>query len=98
MNQPSDQAFYDRADAHIDLANQQLEQREGHGKVSASMTFAATRFSAWITARNFKSQAEMAEAREEIIKYYCEQYRMMLEDNLDEHIQNFDQYVLGKQG
>ena len=48
MNQPSDQAFYDRADAHIDLANQQLEQREGHGKVSASMTFAATRFSAWI--------------------------------------------------
>lgn len=34
----------------------------------------------------------MAEAREEIVKYFCEQYRMMLEDNLDEHIQNFDRY------
>lgn len=97
MAQATDQAFYDRADAHIDLANQQIEKREDLGRVSASMTFATTRFNAWMSARSFKSGEEMAAAREELLKYFCEQYRMMLEDNLDDHIQNFEGYRLGKQ-
>ena len=96
MTQATDQAFYDRADAHIDLANQQIEKFEDLGKVSASLTFSATRFSAWMSARSFKSGAELAAAREEILKYFCEQYRMMLEDNLYEHIEHFDRFVLGK--
>jgi len=96
MTQATDQAFYDRADAHVELANQQIEKLEDLGKVSASMTFAASRFNAWMAARSFKSAAEMAAAREELLKYFSEQYRMMLEDNLDEHIQHFDRYVLGK--
>ena len=45
MTQATDQAFYDRADAHIDLANQQIDTLADVGKVSASMTFAASRFS-----------------------------------------------------
>ena len=48
------------------------------------------------SARNFKSGAEMAEAREAMLKYFCDQYRMMLEDNLDDHINNFSQYMLVK--
>lgn len=96
MAQATDQAFYDRADAHIELANQQIEKLEDLGKVSASLTFAASRFNACMTARSFKSAQEMAAAREELLKYFCEQYRMMLEDNLDEHIQHFDRYVLGQ--
>lgn len=95
MTQKTDQAFYDRADAHISLANQQIDKPEDLGKVSASITFGATRFNAWVTSRSFKSGTEMAEAREEIVKYFCEQYRMMLEDNLDDHIQNFDRYKVG---
>jgi len=43
-----------------------------------------------------QSGAELGAAREEILKYFCEQYRMMLEDNLDEHIEHFDHLVLGK--
>lgn len=93
MAQATDQAFYDRADAHIELANQQIEKREDLGKVSASMTFGTTRFNAWMSARSFKSGEEMATAREELLKYFCEQYRMMLEDNLDDHIQNFERYM-----
>ncbi|MFV3406281.1 MULTISPECIES: DUF3144 domain-containing protein [Pseudomonas] len=96
MTQTTDQAFYDRADAHIELANQHIDKLEDLGKVSASMTFAATRFNAWMTARSFKSSEEMAKARGEILKYFCDQYRMMLEDNLDEHIEHFERYVLGK--
>ena len=96
MTQATDQAFYDRADAHIELANQQIEKIEDLGKVSASLTFGASRFNAWMSARSFKTSAELAAAREELLKYFCEQYRMMLEDNLDEHIEHFDRYVLGK--
>lgn len=97
MSQATDDTFYDRADAHIELANQQIDQRQELGKVSASLTFAATRFNAWMSARSFKSAAEMTAAREELLKYFCEQYRMMLEDNLDDHIAHFDRYMLGKQ-
>lgn len=96
MTQATDQAFYDRADAHIELANQQIEKIEDLGKVSASLTFGASRFNAWMSARSFKTSAELAVAREELLKYFCEQYRMMLEDNLDEHIEHFDRFVLGK--
>lgn len=97
MSTSTDQAFYDRADAHINLANGQIGSREDLGKVSASMTFATTRFNAWMSARSFKSGEEMKAAREELLKYFCEQYRMMLEDNLDEHIERFEQYRGGKE-
>ncbi|MGF6456035.1 hypothetical protein ABIA55_001499 [Pseudomonas frederiksbergensis] len=38
----------------------------------------------------------MAQAREAMLKYFCEQYRMMLEDNLDDHINNFSKYMTAK--
>ena len=38
----------------------------------------------------------MAEARDAMLKYFCDQYRMMLEDNLDDHIARFDQYMSGQ--
>jgi hypothetical protein len=93
MPDSSDKSFYDRADAHINLSNEQLREFENLGKVSASMMFGTTRFNAWVSARGFKSGAEMAQAREEMLNYFCEQYRMMLEDNLDDHINNFSKYM-----
>ena len=65
---------------HIELSNDQLKTCENLGEVSASMMFGTTRFNAWASARNFKSGAEMAEAREAMLKYFCDQYRMMLEE------------------
>ncbi|MGY2377514.1 DUF3144 domain-containing protein [Pseudomonas sp. SDO524_S393] len=96
MADATDHAFYDRADAHIELSNEQLAAHENLGQVSASMTFGATRFSAWASARSFKSGAEMADAREALLKYFCDQYRLMLEDNLDDHINNFSRYRQGQ--
>lgn len=98
MPETTDESFYDRADAHIDLSNTQLQQVQDLGKVSASMMFGTTRFNAWVSARNFKSGEEMAQAREAMLKYFCEQYRMMLEDNLDDHINNFSAYMDRNQG
>ena len=94
MPDATDQAFYDRADAHIELSNEQLKTFENIGQVNASMMFGTTRVNAWVSARSFKSGEEMAQAREAMLKYFCDQYRLMLEDNLDDHINNFGQYMM----
>ena len=91
-----DDAFYNRADAHIRLADDQLKEVEGPGKVSASILYAAARFNAWTSARGFASAEHMAAAREETLKYFCEQYRLMLEENFNDYVTHFEKYIEGK--
>lgn len=40
----------------------------------------------------------MVSEREETLRYFCEQYRLMLEENLDDYINNFSQYMAVDQG
>jgi hypothetical protein len=87
-----DEHFFDRADAMIHLANEQLA-RVNPGKVSASTLYASARFNAWVTALGSTSAEEMASARTETIEYFVAQYLAMLEENLDDYIANFDQYM-----
>lgn len=88
----ADKAFYDRADAHIDLSNTQTADAD-RGSVSASMMFATARFNAWLSASSFQSGEQMAEKRGEAINYFVAQYKMMLQENLDEYINNFERYM-----
>jgi len=86
-----DPHFYDRADAHINLSNDQLADINP-GKVSASMMYAAARFNAYVSWIGFSEAGEMAEARDETVRYFVEQYQIMLEENLDDYIAKFDEY------
>ena len=86
-----DPNFYDRADCHIHLSNSQMSDINP-GKVSASMMYATARFNAYVSWIGFQNPADMAEAREETIRYFVEQYKIMLEENLDDYIQNFHRY------
>jgi len=45
-----DNKFYERADAHIHLCNDQISKDIGKGKVSASTMYATARFYAWVSA------------------------------------------------
>lgn len=92
MPQEADDAFYNRADAHIRLANDRLKESTG-GKVSASFMFAASRFNAWRSASGFNSQDEMKAARVETLAYFVAEYEKCLTENLDDYIENFDSYV-----
>jgi hypothetical protein len=87
-----DDAFYERADAHIHLSNDQMEGVT-RGKVSASMLYGTSRFNAWISACGFNTGEEMREARAETIKYFVAEYEKMLTENLDDYIANFDKYM-----
>lgn len=87
-----DKDFYNRADAVINLANDQLSE-VSRGKVSASCMYAVARFNAWVTACGHGSPEDMAAAKEETLEYFVKQYRAMLEENLDDYIGNFDKYT-----
>jgi hypothetical protein len=87
-----DDKFYARADAHIHLSNDQCGEI-GRGKVSASMMYATARFNAWISACGFESDQEMSAARAQTVEYFVDQYRKMLEDNLDDYIAHFHKYM-----
>lgn len=87
-----DDKFFDRADAHINLSNDQINQIN-RGKVSASMMYATARFNAWVSACGWDSSDEMKKAKKDTIEYFTEQYKKMLEENLDDYIENFDNYM-----
>lgn len=87
-----DDDFYNRADAVIYLANEQLG-KISRGKVSASCMYATARFNAWVTACGCSSSSEMRAEREEAIEYFTNQYRAMLEENLDDYINKFAEYM-----
>jgi len=59
-----DDKFYERADAHIHLSNEQLEDID-RVRASASMMYATARFNAWVSARGVGTKEEMAASREE---------------------------------
>lgn len=87
-----DDAFYTRADTHINLANGQIADAPRE-MVNASMMFASARFCAWLSAHGFQSSEAMAKGKQEISDYFVDGFRQMLEGNLDAYIKNFDAYM-----
>ncbi len=92
MSESTDPHFYDRADAFIHLANDQNKDI-GRGKVSASFMYAVSRFNAWVSARGFETAEDMQAAKQDTIAYFVKEYTSMLEENLDDYIQNFNEYL-----
>jgi len=92
MSENLDEKFFERADAHIHLSNDQLAAASP-GKVSASMMYATARFNAWWTACGFSSESDMAARRDENIEYFVNQYRAALEENMDDYVRDFDAYM-----
>jgi hypothetical protein len=92
MNSETDEMFYARADAHIDLANEQLADAS-RGKVSASFMYAVARFNSWLTACKADSAEDLQAGKEESIEYFVSQYRAMLSENLDDYVKHFDKYM-----
>ena len=91
--QEVDNGFYERADAHIHLSNDQITGEVGRGKVSASNMYATARFNAWVSACRCDSSQEMAEHKQETLEYFVGEYRKMLEENLSDYIENFESYM-----
>lgn len=94
---PEMQAFYQRADAIIGVANSQLAPEAHSGQVGASLLYAAARYSASVASIGFVKGDDFAQEKDDIVEFYVKQYRQMLSDNLTDYAQNFDKYInIGK--
>ena len=89
----ADDNFYNRADEHIHLANEQVNEQVTKTKVSASFLYGSSRFQAWISACTCDSAEEMEQEKEEFIKYFLEVYKKNLTENLEDYIENFNEYM-----
>lgn len=92
----TDDKFFERADEHINLSNDQLSNATA-GKVSASMMYSVARFNAWVSACGFNNSSEMENAKKETIKYFVSEYEKMLTENLDNYIENFESFMQPKE-
>jgi hypothetical protein len=90
---PEMQAFYQRADAIIGVANNQLGEEAHSGQVGASLLYAAARYSASVASIGFVKGDDFAKEKDDIVEFYVKQYRQMLSDNLTDYAQNFDKYI-----
>ena len=87
----TDQEFFNRADAHITIANEQLS-KAGQVPTNSSFMYAVSRFNAWVVASGFENAEEMKFAKEGALDYFVNQYKEMLDEHLDDYIKNFDAY------
>lgn len=88
----SEEMFFSRADAHIFLSNDQLENMHKEG-VAASMLYASARFTAWLMAGSFANGDLMKESKAGAVEFFTERFRDMLGQNIDDYIANFDHYL-----
>lgn len=87
------QAFYERADAFINLANSLRTDEVHAGKITASMLYAVARFSAWTAATGFVKGGDYVKEKAEIIEHFGKNFERMLADNIDDYAENFATYM-----
>ncbi len=88
----NNEEFRKRADQYIHVANEQSSDVE-HEKVNASLLYAGARYSAFIVASMSDGVEDMQKDKEEAIRYFSEQFKAMLIENLNDHINNYNHYI-----
>lgn len=91
--QDADDDFYSRADEHIHLSNSQITDKDGKGEISASFMYSVARYNAYVSACGYSNSEEFLKDKDAIVNYFTEQYRNMLEENLQDYFNNFTKYL-----
>ena len=86
-------AFFERANSVITLANSQLSPQSHAGQVAASLTYAAARFAVSAASIGFVKGSDFAKEKDDIIAFYTQEYQKMLSDNIDDYAENFEKYT-----
>jgi hypothetical protein len=96
-NNTPDPKFWERANAIINLSNDQCDAADPNA-VAASTLYATARFNAFIVAKTTGSAQNMKLERERALDYFTEQFRQMMTVNLDDFIANFESFMAKDQG
>lgn len=87
-----DERYWAWVDEFIDTANR-LGREAQPGRVSSSLLFAAARHNAFLVASTARDRDDLVARKEEAVAHNMDNYRLMLARNLDEYIENFDDYI-----
>ncbi|GIU46307.1 hypothetical protein TUM4438_21790 [Shewanella sairae] len=77
--------IFELADQFIALANELAGKEQDVGKVGTAMRFAAARFNAF--EASLKS-SDLAAEKDNALEWFTDEYKAMLNDNLEDHIKN----------
>ena len=91
-NNTPDPAFWQRVDAIVNVANNQINPAHPND-VGASAMYAVARFNAFILAKTTGSPENMKTEKERALDYFTGQFRLMLDANLDDFTVNFEKYM-----
>ncbi|MCH1923904.1 DUF3144 domain-containing protein [Shewanella sp. C32] len=80
-----DTTIFELADQFIALANELSQTEQDVGKVGTALRFAAARYNAFEAA--IKS-SDLAKEKDSALEWFSNEYREMLQDNLQDHIAN----------
>jgi len=89
----ADEQFFKRVDTLIGLANGYVKAQAHPAFVNNSFMFASARFNAWVAAAGYQNSEEMAKEKEEMLNFFVNQYKLMLEENLNDYIKNYDAFM-----
>ena len=88
-----DKAFFDRANQFINVANEHNQDPQiKTGEISASFMYSLSRYNAWFASTSFENGEQMQQKKSEMVAYYVDEYRKLLEGNMEDYIQHFDEY------
>lgn len=90
-NAPAEKTFQERCDEFITVANQQHAETEVDN-VNSAILFSAARFNMFSTLRQFNDVEALKNEKEKIIAYFAQRYTDMMESNIEEYIERFDDY------
>jgi hypothetical protein len=97
MSQPAqerDEHFYQRADAHINLANEHINtQQTKPVDANDALLYASARFNAWIVAASFPNADDMKKDKTNAIEYFTNAYKTVLEEHFDDYVENYEVYM-----
>jgi len=85
-----DNTFWERADAIINLANDQASG-ESISRVANSLLYAAARYNAFGCWSLHETASEFSESKPEVIEGCVEQFRKMLVENFDDHLDRYSE-------
>ena len=87
-----DKEFWDRAEAIIAVANEQSSSVPA-SDVSASLIYAAARFNSYVVASMSTDVENLKKDKQKAVAYFSKQFRKMLAANIDDYINNYNDYI-----
>lgn len=92
-DQAKAEAIYDLADSLLERVNQATDDQLDPGDAHQALMFAAARYGAFIVAASSESKEDFQQDKLDARNFYMDQFRQMLNQNMDDYLDNYSDYL-----